>query len=447
MNAGLRRGACPSVAEPMATGDGLLARLPHPLAPWAIATLAGLAAAARDCGNGLIEVTARGSLQVRGLAAATVPRFAAAVAEFGIDADSGLPVIVPPLAGFDENEAADVRPLARSLRAALAQSGLADALAPKVSVILDGGSRLHLDGLSADIRAAATPGGAFHIAIAGTAASATPLGIVGRERLIPTVMALLAMIAERGREARGRDIIASAGAAAVRGRLQLADAPPAPPRPPAEPIGVHPLAEGRVAVGIGVPFGQASAAMLERLVEAAEAAGADRFVPAAPRALLLIGTAARPAASLIAKAGRLGFITTAGDPRRFLAACAGAPDCTSARSPARSTAPGLATILAPILDGSVEVHISGCAKGCAHPGAAALTLVGTAGGGSDVIIGGRAGDPAHGHLAARDVQPSLARLATRLAAERRAGERTADVVRRLGAGATTRLLDAEPPHV
>ena len=40
---------------------------------------------------------------------------------------------------------------------------------------------------------------------------------------------------------------------------------------------------------------------------------------------------------------------------------------------------------------AVPVHVSGCAKGCAHPGPAALTLVG-AEGRYDLVMDGRAGD-------------------------------------------------------
>jgi precorrin-3B synthase len=61
-------------------------------------------------------------------------------------------------------------------------------------------------------------------------------------------------------------------------------------------------------------------------------------------------------------------------------ACAGAPICASADIAARSIAPQIAAAAAPHLDGSFKIHISGCAKGCAHPGPAALTVAGTSSG-------------------------------------------------------------------
>jgi precorrin-3B synthase len=40
-------------------------------------------------------------------------------------------------------------------------------------------------------------------------------------------------------------------------------------------------------------------------------------------------------------------------------------------------APDIALTAAPYLRNGLTVHISGCAKGCAHPTIAALTIVGT----------------------------------------------------------------------
>jgi len=81
----LRRGACPSLSAPMQTGDGLLVRL-RPAAPALTGEdLLALAGLAREHGNGLIEITARGNLQLRGLTEASVPRLAA-----GLSADASV---------------------------------------------------------------------------------------------------------------------------------------------------------------------------------------------------------------------------------------------------------------------------------------------------------------------------------------------------------------------
>jgi precorrin-3B synthase len=136
------------------------------------------------------------------------------------------------------------------------------------------------------------------------------------------------------------------------------------------------LRDGSLACGLGLSFGHADAAMLERLAEAAEKAGAAGVRAAAGRVLMVIGLTRASAAAFTAAAERLGFIVDADDPRRRVVACAGAPICISAHIPARAIAPQIAESIAPLTGGPLTIHISGCAKGCAHPGPAALTAVG-----------------------------------------------------------------------
>ena len=79
---------------------------------------------------------------------------------------------------------------------------------------------------------------------------------------------------------------------------------------------------------------------------------------------------------MAAEAETLGFVVRANDPRRYVIACAGAPICASAHIAARSLAPAVAAAAETYLDDDVRIHISGCPKGCAHAGAADLTVVG-----------------------------------------------------------------------
>jgi precorrin-3B synthase len=78
------RGACPRLAKPMQTGDGLLARLVT-AGPIPLDAFIGLCAAAQEHGNGMMEISSRGSLQVRGLTPVSAPLFASAVAGLDIE--------------------------------------------------------------------------------------------------------------------------------------------------------------------------------------------------------------------------------------------------------------------------------------------------------------------------------------------------------------------------
>jgi precorrin-3B synthase len=394
-----RRNACPGFSAPMPTGDGLLVRL-LPAGRIGIDAFIAFCAAARQHGNGTIEITARGSVQVRGLSEHSAEEFAAAVAALGIAAD-GVPIIASPL--DDDPEAViSAGALAAELRLAIGNLDLAFAgqgltLAPKISVVVDSGGQLHLDALTADIRlrAIATPDGPRLAAgIAGDGASAIWLGTVAPDKACAAVAALLKAIVAIGPTARAKDLL-SVDSDICRRLLRPylgegidgsgLDRRP-PPRPPAEPLGVHPLRDGMAALGITLAFGHADADRLARLAVITANHGAVALRPAAGRALLIMGVAPDHAVALAKSAARLGFITRPDDPRRRIVACPGTPACSSALMPTRELA---ATLVAALADSreaaqiavpaiaTATFHLSGCRKGCAHPTPAAVTVVGT----------------------------------------------------------------------
>ncbi|HWX71973.1 MAG TPA: precorrin-3B synthase, partial [Xanthobacteraceae bacterium] len=91
-------------------------------------------------------------------------------------------------------------------------------------------------------------------------------------------------------------------------------------------------------------------------------------------------------------------------------ACAGAPVCAAAHIAARAMAPAIAATAAPLLDRSFTIHVSGCAKGCAYPRAAALTVVGTPEG-CALIADGSALDIPHAVVSADELPAAIARSA------------------------------------
>ena len=381
----MRRGACPGLSAPMATGDGLLARLTPSGETIALAAFSGLCAAARRHGNGIIEITSRGSIQVRGLTAASAGLFAAEVAALGIPAEEGIPVLPDPLSGLDETGLIDAGGVADDLRQALAASSLASKLSAKVSVTVDGGGFLHLDEVAADVRLRAVRtdrGVRFHVALGGTAASAVFIGAVPVDRAAECTVRLLELLATFSPQ-RMRNAIESAGAArfasALAGILEQAAAPTG--RPAAEPVGTHALRSGDVA-GIALPFGHSDAETLSRLIGEAERAGAKGLRTAPGRALLFLGAAS----GFAARATSLGFIADPADPRRRVIACSGAPICASGEISARALAPVVARAVRAANVG--PVHVSGCAKGCAHPAPAPLVIVGHAGA-CDIHLNGK----------------------------------------------------------
>jgi len=233
------------------------------------------------------------------------------------------------------------------------------------------------------LRAESINGGvALGVSIGGDGASAARLGFVAPEDGVEAALRLLEVIASCGRNARARDILAAEGIAAF--QEALSSCRDEPGRDGAgtskEAIGLHSLRDESFACGVGLAFGHANAASLRKLADAAGTAGANGMRAAPSRVLLAIGLPPQTAGAFVAAAERLGFIVRADDPRRKVVACAGAPICACAHIAARAMAPGIAATAAAMLDGARTLHLSGCAKGCAHPAPAALTVVGTADG-------------------------------------------------------------------
>ena len=442
MNA-LRRGACPGISQPMPTGDGLLVRL-TPSAPIPLDALVALCDASQAHGNGIVEVTQRGSLQIRGLSPVSAPAFAGTAAALGLGAEGGPPILTSPLIGLDAQERVDLRDLIGALRAELTRNTAVASIGPKVSLLIDGGGVLHLDDVPGDLRLRASTASRLHLSIAETAAASTSLGWIEPQNALRGIAHVLASISSRGTDARARDLTNSADVAALRASLAgiLTEEPPPNPRPAAEPIGTHALNNGQVALGVALAFGCTEAGILKRFAYAAAGCGATSVRPAPGRALLTIGLAAAAANELADAAVEAGFVLRPDDPRCYVVACAGAPACGSAMLATRQLAPAIAQAARPFLDGSLTLHVSGCAKGCAHPGVAALTIIGP----DRLVVQGRAGDRSHGTTSAAEFIAGLARLDAERQHSHGAEECSADMLSRLGATRVLALMNGEPVH-
>ena len=95
----------------------------------------------------------------------------------------------------------------------------------------------------------------------------------------------------------------------------------------------------------------------------------------------------------------------------------------------------IAARAAPLLDGSLVLHVSGCGKACAHPRQALLTLTGVDGA-CDLALDG----VALARLRPAAAMDALARLADLVSGQRSTGETAAGCLGRLGGRRLGRLL-------
>jgi precorrin-3B synthase len=424
----MRRGACPALSTPMMTGDGLLARVPltDMIRPQQLAEICWLAL---RHGNGVLDISARGNLQIRGLTEASAPLLAADVIALDLPLRDGLAIEVPPLAGFDETEIADPRPLAQAIaEGAKTITGLA----PKMSIVVDGHGRLRLSNLLADIRLIAVSAAddiRWKILLGGMEESGRVFNVLRETQAVEATLGLLRRLSTLGNRARGRDLADDTLDPAMldQGRSGM---PASLARQEAGPFGLIRLSEDLHTVGIGPAFGQASAEKLIALCEAAEGFRIEALRPAFDHSLLFFGSKLA-CETLAGFASDSDFITSAVDPRCQIAACPGSPACASAAIPTHEIAATASSQCAELLDGSFTLHVTGCAKGCAHPKVSSLSICG-AGNGVSFIAGGKAADAPFASIAFADTNATLRRLSDLVGSERREGETSAACLSRLG---------------
>ena len=458
-----RRGACPTLSVPMLTGDGLLVRLNSVSGEIAPKALIGLCESALRHGNGLVEVTARGNIQIRGLTAESAALFATEVDALGITVRTGVPVETGPLAGIDPTEITDPRPLAKAIRTAIANASLTARLGPKVSIVIDGSGQIGLGTILADVRLVAVNASRWRLSMSGDEKAATFVGEFSAEAACSATLAILQNIAAIGRQARARDLGLTTVLEAIAASATSHSLHPPPfcptgqrgggkedrdltsdaslksyesnsePIPPTDssPIGILPLSRNRNTLGLALPFGSIQAERLITLSEATIALGATGIRTAPGRSFFVIGLSQPNCEALRNKAKVFDFVTSPSDPRTRIAACPGAPACASGMIAARDVAAEIAQTIGLDLDPTLSLHVSGCSKGCAHPGPAALTIVGDKKSAAFVVGGTAKGLPA-AYTAGYEAASGVRRLAELLAAERKPQEDATACLARLG---------------
>jgi precorrin-3B synthase len=351
------KGWCPGAHAPMLSGDGLIVRVRPRLARLDLAQVLALCDLAVEHGSGLIEVTRRANIQLRGVREDSHAALLAGLDTLGLlDADPRLErrrnILVTPF--WREGDLSW-----RLTKALLARLEELPDLPAKFGFAVDTGPVPLLGSASADIRLEA----AAHGGIVLRADGAETGRAVTESGAIEALMAL----AEWFGSAAGTETRLS----------RLLRRCPLPggftgalPRTPAPS-----LLPGRTALGVlaGAPFGRIDAPALAAALRETGASGL-RLTPW--RLVLFEDADTLPGDALISRAD---------DPLLGVEACPGAPYCPSASVPTR----GLARALAGHVAG--RLHVSGCAKGCARTAPADVTLVGREGR-FDLVREGRACD-------------------------------------------------------
>ncbi|MBB4362655.1 precorrin-3B synthase [Bradyrhizobium sp. CIR18] len=350
MSAATVKGWCPGALRPMLSGDGLVVRVRPFGGRLEAPQITGLAELAGQHGNGLIDVTSRANLQIRGVSEEGHRPLIDGLARLALlDPDPATEarrnILVTPF--WRAGDA--TQSLAAELEEALEDNALA--LPSKFGFAIDDGTSRVLAGDSADIRIERDRTGGLLVRANGAKLGRS----VARGEAVSTALALASWFLVSGGATGGRGRMAAyiASGAALPQSLR-GETEPAPVMAASRP-GHYP--QGAM---VGVAFGQMLHTTLHQF------AGCGHALRMTPwRMVLSEGKREMPSAP--------GLITEPFDPALRVIACSGAPRCREAHADTRA----LAAALAPRIAADTRLHVSGCGKGCAHSGTAAVTLVAT----------------------------------------------------------------------
>ncbi len=397
--AAVRRSACPGLLRVVTARDGGICRIklaPRGLtAPQAVA----IADAALRWGNGAIELTNRGNLQLRGIAMGAVAPMAEALIAAGLGpstpgGDDVRNVMLSPAHGIDPAERIDFAPLAERLLARLQDDARYHALSPKFSIQLDGGGIGDLEHAQ-DLFLAAGEG-SLALGVASRIAAPQLLALLPEALAFDAIVAAIDLFLDRATPAmlRYRDLLAAepvetlraplaervpgltVDASVLRAWRRLAPAV-------ARPIGIHAQRQTeRVFVAAMPPLGRVSPPVLRALAEIAAEQG-DGTIRLTPWQGILLPNVGDGEGAL-RRLADLGFATRADQPLAALAACAGSQGCD--RGKADTKRDGLRLVDALAKRGlAPDLHLTGCAKSCALARTAAFTLEAVAPGQYDLF--------------------------------------------------------------
>lgn len=367
------QGWCPGALRPMLSGDGLVVRIRPRAGRLTPDQARGIAELASQHGNGLIDLSNRANVQLRGVTEASHPALIEGLRALDlVDPDASAEgrrnIVVSPF--WTESE--PTQAFAHQLAVALGAPG-APQISNKFGFAVDTAATPCLRDTAADIWLETGPEG---LLLASHSDLAKP---VTETNAVSEALALAQWFVDNGGLTNGRGRMAD-----LLKRTQLPAGFSAKRLPSATKASPGPTARGQL---VAFEFGQMRAETLAALA----GLGPLRITPW--RMLLIEGLTEAPHIP--------GLITDANDPMLRVIACTGAPGCLQAHSSTRDIGRALAQQVTETL------HVSGCAKGCAHPLAAPITLTATPAG-FNLIRGGTASGPViRAGLSASDLTETL----------------------------------------
>ncbi|MDT3721896.1 precorrin-3B synthase [Pseudomonas oryzihabitans] len=385
-----RPSACPGLLRIVPARDGGLCRVKLPGGRLTAVQARAIATASELWASGVLELTNRANLQLRGVRPEGAEALVAELQGAGLGpadpaADDVRNLLLSPAAGRDPQQVRDVRPLATDLLALLEGDRRLHGLSPKFALQLDGGEALARLDHPHDVWLSACPEG-YALGLAGTPLDG-PLGLIPLGREVATMALLLHRFLDlaNSEQHRMRQLLAQHPAEELLAGLDLLPVPPSPrvPAATAQRLGSHPQRQaGFHWIGAQPALGRLPATSLARVADLAERLGNGELHLTPWQGLLLPDVPVDQAPELLTALASLDLTTDPVAPLARLIACTGSSGCAKGQADTK----GDALRLAERLPADVEVHLSGCPRSCALAGQAPHTLLAVAPGRYDLFV-------------------------------------------------------------
>lgn len=379
---------CPGVLDLHEAGDGLLARVRLPGGRISATQLDAVAAVAA-MGNGIVEITSRANLQLRGLTPtsgdAAAERFTSAGLLPSIAHERVRNIQASPVAGRHPDSLTAVDDLVGELDRELCSDPALAALSGRFLFAVDDGSGIGIDP-AADVVLCAVGRDAFHLYLAGLATTLTAQRDGAAAVAVSAARAFAENAACRGAwrivdAPEGAARVASALGAELRPDVGLATRTPE--------LGVLAQPDGRSAITALAPLGRLDPGALP---------GPLRL--SGVRTVTVVDVANSNVDRMVAAIDAAGLVLSATSGWWGLSACSGRGACARARADVRAAAMRRARIRGA---GAPVEHWAGCDRGCGRPPAVAVTVTATE---SGIVV-----DEPGGRTTLPDLAAAEARLA------------------------------------
>ncbi|MCW6038659.1 precorrin-3B synthase [Spirulina subsalsa FACHB-351] len=367
-----------------------------------------------------LQVTNRANLQIRGVQKSPTLEDFKTLQKLGLAAhnpsiDHLRNIMCSPTAGIDGQELIDTRPLVQEVDSFIQNHRSIAALSPKFSIGIDGGgtvgigtrSKLAREHRYNEIQLSATvlnhpthltSSVGFRVALGGDKQLYDTNLLIEPKNCLAVLSALITVYLDyvqqtpsiKGKKPRMKHLLEDWGVKKYLAQVNAQFNHPldrfeqtgtnlALPTQPYCYLGINPQKQAGLSyIGVALKLGQLTAIQLRGLVKLSETFGSNQLRLTPWQSIILPDIPQEKVSELLPKLTALGLSASKGW-EAGIVACSGKPGCGKATTETQLHGARLVDYLNKYLPchSPVNIHLTGCAKSCAQPSPAEITLLGT----------------------------------------------------------------------